>query len=76
MDDNFKELDDKTTYVTMSIVLLAVMVTGLVVHDPRITLIGTAVVGVPVTYGLALLRHAWNKRSRRRPYNSPSTRRT
>lgn len=87
MDDDFKELEDKTTYLTMVVLVSLAMIVSVITRDTRIFLIGAVVVAVPVTFALAMIRQAWNRRSRRRrgaanrvargePYKPPSTRRT
>lgn len=87
MQDNFTELEDRTAHITMAVVGCSAIVAGQIADDPTVMYVGGIVFGVPLVFSLALLRHAWNKRRRRRVAASradlssasgypPSTRRT
>jgi hypothetical protein len=85
-DDDCPEMGDWITYAMAVVVQVASIVAGTIANDPTVILVGAIVIGVPVTFAQALLRHAWNERRGRRrdaaaarrssAYDAPSTRRT
>jgi hypothetical protein len=88
-DNDCPELGDPTTYAIAVVVQVLAIVAGTIADDPTVILVGAIVVGVPVTFAQALIRHVWNERRDRRraaaahsgssgdtAYDSPSTRRT
>jgi membrane protein implicated in regulation of membrane protease activity len=88
LDDDCPELGDLPTYAMLVVFQVLAIVVGTVADNPTVILVGAIVIGVPVTFAQALLRHAWNERRRRQTdttasgalsntaYDSPSTRRT